>query len=341
MRYLSLLSDQELREWLQTNNEAGFRAKQIFSWIFDQWVPSIMEMKNIPQKLRQKLDESFIYGKSKIVEEESTGDMTEKLLINLNDNECVENVIIRTEDRTTFCLSSQVGCAVQCRFCASGIDGLVRNLHAGEIIDQLLICCRKAQSRPDNIVFMGIGEPMMNIEHILKALEVISSPDRFRLSPRRITVSTSGRPDGIKKLANVAKPYNLALSLHGTDDKTRALLIPDKCRKPLAEILDACTEYRAVTGRMVTFEYTLIKDINDSEAQAEKLAKLAKSHRAKVNLIPFNSVESTDYERPDDPKIVNFLKILLERGIQATCRLKKGDNINAACGQLRRSSGKL
>ena len=161
------------------------------------------------------------------------------------------------------------------------------------------------------------------------------------MSPRRITISTSGWTKGIKKLAEVKKPYNLAISLHGTDDKIRAELIPDKFRRPLDEIMDACKEYREKTGRMITFEYTIIKNINDSLEDASKLAKFAKNDRAKVNLIPFNEVDSTDFERPDDQRTKDFLKILTDKGIQATCRLRKGDNINAACGQLRRRSSEV
>ena len=338
MKNLTTLSNSELEQWLKANNTPSYRRKQIFSWIFDHWALDASEMKNIPKELRDKLDSSFTVSGSTLKEKHSTDDLTDKLLIQLADGESVENVIIRTEDRTTFCLSSQVGCAVQCRFCASGLDGLVRNLTAAEILEHLLICCKQAGSRPDNIVFMGIGEPLMNIENLINALDIISDPDRFALSPRRITVSTSGWVPGIKKLANIAKPYNLALSLHAVNDTIRAKLIPDKCRYPITEILDACSDYRNKTHRMITFEYTLLKGINDSREDAQKLAKLAGRQHAKVNLIPFNSVTETEFRRPEDHDILTFLKILTDSGIQATCRLKKGDNINAACGQLRRIS---
>lgn len=336
MKYLSNISENELKKWLQDNNHPPYRAKQILSWIFNKWVSSPMEMKNIPIDLRKSLSDSFHYGESKIIDTENSGDMTEKILLGLADSETVENVIIRTEERTTFCLSTQVGCPVQCRFCASGIGGLVRNLTSAEIIDHLLTCCRKADSRPDNIVFMGIGEPLLNIKNLISALEIMTDENRFGISPRRITISTSGWSKGIKQIAELKKPYNLALSLHGTDDKIRSKLIPDKFRRPLDEILDACIEYREKTGRMITFEYTLIKNINDSLDDASKLAKLAKKHRTKVNLIPFNEVDATGFERPEDDSIKAFMKILTDAGIQATCRLRKGDNINAACGQLRR-----
>lgn len=338
MQHLAILSDDEIKHWLKQNGQPEFRSKQIFSWIFEKWVSSTKDMKNIPRELRTKLKESFHFSESNIIDIENSGDMTEKILIGLTDSETIENVIIRTDDRTTFCLSSQVGCPVQCKFCASGIGGLVRNLHAGEIIDHLLICCREAGTRPDNIVFMGIGEPLMNIENVLAALEAMTSPERFGISPRRITLSTSGWTKGIRKLAEMQKPYNLAISLHGTNDKIRAKLIPDHSRRPIDEILDACNEYRKKTGRMITFEYTLIKNINDSLKDASELAKFAKTNRAKVNLIPYNSVDSTGFERPEDQKIKAFLKVLTEKGLQATCRLRKGDGINAACGQLRRKS---
>ncbi len=337
MEHLSTLSNNKLEKWLNEHNSQAYRRKQIFSWIFERWLQSPLEMQNIPKELREELNSSFASSTSKITDDHSTDDMTDKILIELADGESIENVIIRTEDRTTFCLSSQIGCAVQCHFCASGLDGLIRNLTAEEIIEHLLICCRKANSRPDNIVFMGIGEPLMNIENLIQALDIISSPERFAFSPRRITISTSGWVPGIIKLANIAKPYNLALSLHGTDDTIRAQLIPEKCRYPLSKILEACCEYRNKTRRMITFEYTLLKGVNDSYEQAQKLAQLARKQHAKVNLIPFNTVAETKFIRPDDHHILSFLKILTDNGIQATCRLKKGNNINAACGQLRRS----
>jgi len=335
MKHLAAISEQELAGCLKRYGEPLFRTKQINSWIFEKWVSSIEEMKNLPAHLRKKLSEDFRYADSEVINTETSGDTTEKILISLADGECIENVIIRTPERTTFCLSSQVGCPVQCHFCASGKDGLIRNLEAGEIIDHLLICCRRAGKRPDNIVFMGIGEPLINFSNITTALETISSPSCFALSPRRITVSTSGWVPGIRQLAKLAKPYNLALSLHGTNDSTRARLIPDKYRYPLAEILDACLDYREKTGRMITFEYTLIKKVNDSLTAAAELANLAKKYHAKVNVIPFNHVDGSGFECPDTKDTADFFKILSDRKVQATCRIKKGDTISAACGQLR------
>ena len=344
MKSLLTLSDRELEKWLSERSLPAYRAKQIFPWIFDKWIINPCDMKNIPLDLRNILADSFVYGQSEIINTELSGDMTEKTVISLHDGECIETVIIRTDERITFCLSSQVGCAVQCRFCASGKDGLVRNLSAEEIIEHLLLCCRQAGSRPDNIVFMGIGEPLMNVDNLISALDIISSPERFRISPRRITVSTNGWIPGIKKFAEIAKPYNLALSLHGPDDKTRARLIPDKYRRDIADIMDACDYYREKSRRMITFEYTLIKDINDSPEQAEELMILAKKHHAKINIIPYNPVDSAPFKRPSESAIYAFLKILEKGGVQVTCRLRKGDTINAACGQLRKNSmaeGKL
>lgn len=335
--YLNTQSDGELRTWLKNNDFPEYRADQVFNWIFDKWVTDPREMINIPMPLRTLLADQFRCNEIKVIDCRHSEDGTRKLLLALADGETIESVIIPTEDeeRLTFCLSSQVGCAVRCRFCASGTEGLVRNLHAGEIIEQLLLCCREAGRKPDNLVFMGVGEPMMNIGNMLKALDLISDTERFAMSQRRITVSTSGWTKGIKILAQTGKQYNLAVSLHAPDDATRAKLIPGKNRQSINDIMDACTFYREKTGRMVTFEYTLIAGLNSSANHAEKLAKLAKENRAKINLIPFNQVAGSGFRVPDEMEIRRFQKILMIHGAQVTRRVKKGNSVNAACGQLR------
>jgi len=337
--YLNTQTDADLKSWLKDNDFPVYRANQIFKWIFDKWELDSFKMKNIPADLREKLANSkFLFNKVQVVNRRESQDGTKKLLLELSDNETVESVIIPSDYRITFCLSSQVGCAVQCRFCASGAAGLTRNLHAGEIIEQLLVCCREAGKKPDNIVFMGVGEPLMNTNNMLTALDIISDPEKFAMAQRRITVSTSGWPKGIKALAMTEKQYNLAVSLHGPDDKTRARLIPSKNRRPIKEIMEACDFYREKTGRMITFEYTLIDGINSSTKQAEKLAKLAKEHRCKINLIPFNQIPSADFKPPSKDAIRHFQHILTVHGAQATRRVKKGGSVDAACGQLRASS---
>lgn len=335
--FLNILSIAGFKSWLEENSFPTYRAEQIFKWIYSQWISDPLEMKNIPVDLRKLLVEHFRCSTIKLLETCDSGDGTIKLLLGLDDGETVESVIIPATERITFCLSSQVGCAVQCKFCASGANGLVRNMNAGEIIEQLLLCCQVAGKRPDNLVFMGVGEPMMNIDQLILALTCISDPQLFAMAQRRITISTSGWVKGIIKLAETGKQYNLAVSIHAPDDDTRARLIPGKNRCSIDEIMQACIFYREKTGRMVTLEYTLIDNINTSAKQAEKLAGLANKLRAKVNLIPFNKINNVDFDTPDDNKISNFKRILEQHRTPVTLRLKKGDSVNAACGQLRAS----
>lgn len=335
--YLNTLSDADLKSWLKDNSFPAYRSDQIMKWIYDKWVSDPRDMKNIPGPLRNQLAENFNCDMVKLLNTLESRDGTKKLLLEMADGETVESVIIPSEGRITFCLSSQVGCAVQCNFCASGAEGLVRNMQAGEIIEQLLLCCREAGQKPDNVVFMGVGEPMMNIHQLIIALDRISDAKRFAMAQRRVTISTSGWTKGIKKLADTGKQYNLAISLHGPDDGTRAKLIPSKNRRPIKEIMEACEYYREKTSRMVTFEYTLIDHVNAATKQAEKLAKLAKANRAKVNLIPFNEIPNSDYKTPTKDDIRHFQHILEVHGAQVTKRSRRGDSVNAACGQLRAS----
>ena len=336
-----LFSDDELKSWLVENGEPKYRAKQIFDWIYGRWCLNPDEMLNLPKALRAKLVDSFDWASTSLSGGEVAEDATGKYLLSMKDGANVEAVIIKAPskkeegERITFCLSTQVGCAVGCRFCASGVDGLERNMTATEIIEQLLLCCAVAGTRPDNIVFMGIGEPLMNLDNLLTVLSLIVDPARFAMGPRRVTVSTSGWTPGIKRLSNSGRQFNLALSLHGTTDTVRKKIIPDKYRCPLKEILATCVEYSEKTSRMILFEYTLVAGLNDSLEQAAELAELAITHRAKVNLIPMNQVESSSFKAPPDDRIHKFLSVLLGSGVRATWRRRKGGSINAACGQLR------
>ncbi|OGV34221.1 MAG: 23S rRNA (adenine(2503)-C(2))-methyltransferase [Lentisphaerae bacterium GWF2_45_14] len=333
--FLCLSDAGTLKHFLTENGFEVFRTKQLIDWIFNKRVDDPAKMLNIPKKLRDALSENFICASSKIEEVSEAEDGTKKLLIKLSDGKFIESVIIPSRERITFCLSSQVGCPVQCRFCASGKNGLERNLKAGEIIEQFLLTCETAGKAPDNIVFMGIGEGLLNFENLSAALLTLVDSDRFSLSPRRITVSTSGWTKGILELARLRKQFNLALSLHAADDKIREKLIPDKFRRPISEILKACDTYRENVGRMVTFEYTMLKGINDSSNDAVALSKLARTHHAKVNLIPYNEIGSPKFSRPKEETIGKFEAILARNGIQFTRRTEKGSSKSAACGQLR------
>jgi 23S rRNA (adenine2503-C2)-methyltransferase len=330
---------EELQQYLKDAGFKKFRAAQVLNWVYSNFITDPDKMINIPLKLRQFLQENFTADNMDAAEILQSSDGTEKVLINLKrTGDAIESVIIPTARRITFCLSTQVGCPVGCRFCASGKNGLKRNLSAGEIVAQLILCSSIAGRKPDNIVFMGIGEPMLNINNLIKALYFISDNDYFGMAQRHITVSTSGIVKGIYKLADTERQYNLAVSLHGPTDDLRARLIPGRFRDSITDIIDACRAYRKKTTRMVTFEYTLIKGVNDSPRQAEQLAELALRTYAKVNLIPYNSVSDAEFQPPEKSTVSAFLNILLQNDVQATVRQKRGDDSNAACGQLRNRS---
>jgi 23S rRNA (adenine2503-C2)-methyltransferase len=329
------ISETELKEWLRSIGQPEYRCAQIRSWIFKNFAVSPDEMKNVPVELRVKLAEKFAFCRTHEIKSDKSADGTEKLLLKLHDGECVESVVIPSPDRFTFCLSTQVGCPVGCYFCASGSGGLIRNLDVSEILDELFICCRKIVGVPDNIVFMGTGEPLMNYSNLVAAMNIMGGSGYMGISPRRITVSTSGFVPGIIRLADEKKPWNLAVSIHAPTDKVRAALIPLKHRYPIKEICDACRYYFSNTGRIVTFEYTLVKDINDSPSHALELATIAHGCGAKVNLIPLNPIGNPAFSRPEKQIITKFESILRSKKIPVTVRVEKGDNINAACGQLR------
>ena len=333
------MDEDALAAWLADVGEPSFRSKQILDWVFGKWVLNPEEMLNLPKTLRSKMFDVFGAGGCRVGERLEASDGTVKLLVVLKDGESVECVVLPgVRGRGAFCLSTQVGCPVRCRFCASGADGLIRNLDAGEIVETLLLCCRELGDRPGNIVLMGSGEPLMNLDNVLPALDAFAYPKRFGMARRRITVSTSGWPEGIDRFAKEAGQCNLAVSLHAPDDETRAKLIPDKVRRPLREILDACDRHRALSKRMTTFEYVLIKGLNDSPAQAAALAEIARTHRAKINLIPYNEVDFSNFERPDERVVSDFFNSLVAYGARVTLRIERGGDIAAACGQLRRRS---
>ena len=326
-----------LEEFLAKRGEAKFRARQIFSWLYDRCVFDPAEMKNLPLTLREKLRDTFAAPRSSVAESVSGSGGTEKLLVRLDDGEMIEMVLIPAPGRMTFCLSTQVGCPVRCRFCASGRDGLVRSLRCDEMLEEFYHGVRRWGRLPDNLVFMGIGEGLLNFEHLAAVLNVLSapSPDGFAMSPRRITVSTSGFVPGMRKFAEWGRPFNLAISLHAVDDATRARLIPDHCRYPLAEILAAAELYRERSGRMVTFEYTLAAGINDDPAMGRQLGMLAAQHHAKVNLIACNPVEGSDLRRPEPAVLEAFQRAVEEHCASVTMRVEKGGSAASACGQLR------
>lgn len=326
-----------LREWAKSHGLPAYRGTQIADWVYQKNTIEPEKMTNLPLSIREFIKNEFYAPGSAITEIIGSPNGTQKLLLTLPDRETIEMVLIPTEERLTFCLSTQVGCPVQCRFCASGRDGLIRNLTAGEILEEFLHGCRQANTTPDNLVFMGIGEGLLNFKELTRALEILTAPAGFGISPRRITVSTSGYVPGILKFAELKREFNLAISLHATDDETRAQLIPDKLRFPISEIMTAADVYLHKAGRMVTLEYTLLAGINDSPDHARALGMLAVKHHCKVNLIPYNSTNQ-EFQRPAYQKIQQFEAIVAKSGAHVTVRIERGAESTAACGQLRARS---
>lgn len=339
-RHLLSLDESKLKSWLKNLNEPEYRAKQILSWIYSNFNSNPTSWSNIPLPLRQKVAQDFISNTISLENKVLSEDGTEKLLLRLSDNNAIEMAIIKLEDSFSFCLSSQVGCPVRCAFCASGAEGFIRNLSYLEILEEFIFACNEISSLPDNIVFMGIGEPLLNYENLMLAIRKICSRDGFALSPRKITISTSGISAGILKLAQEKMPLNLAISLHAPDDATRSILIPSKLREPISKILSTAETYFKNTGRIVTLEYVLIDGINDSVHAAAELAKIANRIKAKINLIPFNKTDICNFAPPDNCKIELFENELRKHHAKFTRRVRRGASKNAACGQLRISRWK-
>jgi len=338
--YLATASVAEIEDFVKAGELPAYRAGQIFSWVAKKWAVNPDSMSNLPAPLKAKLRESFVCDSVALESESESPDGSKKLLLKLGDGEFVECAIIPALDgRATFCLSTQVGCPVGCSFCASGAAGLVRNMDAGEIVEQFLLACRLTGSLPDNVVVMGVGEPLLNYDNLVKALEYICDPEGVALAARRVTISTSGWTVGIKSLAKLGRQWNLAVSLHATDDKIRSLIIPERFRRPIKEIIDACVQHRESTGRMLTIEYVLLADVNDSTEQAARLAKIAASARAKVNLIPYNQAGGA-FSRPSNDVVKRFENTIKSAGIVVTTRVEKGSETSAACGQLRSSASR-
>lgn len=332
-----------LREWLTAQGEPAFRASQILDWIYAKRIASIESMTNLPAGLRGKLSASFRFDSPPIVRKTGSHDTTRKLLYQLHDGRFIESVLIpatpaefgETSSRRTLCVSSQVGCAYGCKFCASGLDGWTRHLDASEIVDQILQTEAFAGERIQNIVFMGMGEPLANFDNLTRALAIINAPWGIGLGARHITVSTSGLVPQIRQLADLPLQIRLAISLHGATDEVRAQIMPVNRKYPLDELLDACAHWQSRKKQFITFEYILIDQINDTLDQAHALAAHAQRLRAKVNLIPYNTVEGLAWVRPSIARQDAFLAVLKSRNIPATIRREKGHDIDAACGQLR------
>ena len=329
--------DVSLAEFAAAHALPKYRVGQIRRWLFEKRAGDWDAMSDLPKGLREQLAESFRLWTASIARHTTADDGTEKLLFALADGGQVESVLLRDEVRRTICISTQVGCGMGCVFCASGLDGVDRNLTTGEIVEEMLQLQRllAPEERLSHIVVMGMGEPLANLDRLLPALEEARRPDGLGISARRITISTVGLPPAIDRLARHEANYRLAVSLHAPNDELRNELVPINRKHPISELLDACWRYaEEYYGRFITFEYVMLDGVNDQPGHARDLARLLRGRPGKVNLIPFNPFPGTDYRRSSTAAIERFREILLTKGVRATIRRTRGDDIDAACGQL-------
>ena len=328
----------ELEKELSFMGEKSFRAGQIFSWLHEKLAADFSEMTNLSKALRERLSENFFITALEPVEVLSSRlDSTKKYLFRLADGNVIESVWMEYHHGNSVCISSQAGCRMGCRFCASTLDGLARNLTASEMLEQVYRMQALQGKRVSNVVIMGSGEPLDNYDNFVRFLRLITDERGFHLSARAITVSTCGLPDQIRRLAGEGIPITLALSLHAPDDEKRRELMPIANRYSLKEVLPACDEYFERTGRRLSFEYSLVRGVNDNEEEAKALAALLGKRSCHVNLIPVNPIKERNYARSGREEILNFKNILEKSGINVTIRREMGRDINGACGQLRRS----
>lgn len=333
------LSYDELASWLKQLGQPAFRAGQIFSWLYSSLVARWDAMTNLPADLRERLPQVALVNSLTVLEQISSADgLTTKDLLALRDGETIESVLMRYEGRQSVCLSSQVGCAVGCPFCATGQSGFKRNLTCGEIVDQVLHFARQLhteRSTVTNVVFMGMGEPLANYDAVWKAIRILNDARGFRLGARRFTVSTVGIVPGIRRMMEEGLEVGLAVSLHAPNDQLRSQLVPINKTYPLTELIPACREYTEQTRRRITFEYALIQGLNDSPQLARELAQLLRGMLCHVNLIPVNPTTGDRYRPTSRDTVMAFREELNQRGIANTVRLGRGVDIQAGCGQLR------
>ncbi|MDD5560952.1 MAG: 23S rRNA (adenine(2503)-C(2))-methyltransferase RlmN [Candidatus Omnitrophica bacterium] len=337
MRDIKELSLKELEDKILSWGKPKYHAGQIFNWVYQKGAFEFSDISNLPVALRKSLaDEFYILGLH-LADFRKSVDGTAKFLFQLRDNNLVEAVSIPAAKRTTGCISSQAGCKFACEFCASGLKGFKRNLTCGEMLDEVLYLKNNLQdTQLTHVVFMGTGEPLDNYENLLKAVRVINSADAFNIGARRITISTCGVIPGIKKLQEEDLQVELSISLHAADDKLRSRIMPVNRKYPLGDLIKCCQEYIHKTNRQITFEYILAKGLNSDSSSAQKLAALLKGLRlAKVNLIPANPIPKLKVIAPSDPEVAAFKEYLFKAGLNVTLRRPRGQDIDAACGQLK------
>ncbi len=333
-------SEDALRSWLADRGQPAMRARQIRRWVLRGRAESFDAMSDLPKALRRELAEAFDLFGSRVERHLESADGTHKLLLRTRDGHFIECVLIQEENRHTACISTQVGCGMGCVFCASGLAGVERNLTAGEIVEQLvrLRNLTPPDRRLTHVVVMGMGEPLANLDNLLTALAVAGDKDGLGIGARHVTISTVGLPAKIRRLADLGKQYHLAVSLHAPNDPLRTEIVPTNARTGLADILAAADYFFATTGRQVTFEYVVLGGVNDRPAHARQLANLLRGRKAHVNLIPWNDVTGLPYKRPADTDLAAFIDTLRRAGVSVTVRHRKGADIDAACGQLRREA---
>ena len=342
IQHLLDLDIDDLTVWLEERGYPKYRARQIRKWFIESPAAGFDGMSDLPKRLRSDLAEAFALWTMTEAARQEADDGTQKLLLEVHDGDRIECVLLR-DDRghCTVCISTQVGCAMGCVFCASGLDGVRRNLTSGEILEQILRLksLLPEGERLSHVVVMGMGEPLANLDALLRALQVVTSPDGLGIGVRRVTISTVGLPQAIRRLAESGVQYHLAVSLHGPNDQLRSEIVPANRKVGIASILEATDYYFTTTGRRVTFEYVLLAGVNDGDRHARQLAGLLKGRPSLVNLIPSNPVAGLPYQTPTPERTARFAEILQWAGLAVKTRYRKGDRIDAACGQLRRSRG--
>lgn len=335
MEVLSGLNLEEIQKITDKLHASKFRARQIHNWIYLKSVKSIDDMTDLSVKFREELKQAASVTDTKIKVKQVSSDGTIKYLLEFPDGECVETVLMRFDNRAnlTACVSSQVGCAVNCSFCATGKRGFIRNLSYKEIIEQVLTIQRDTGLKVTNVVFMGQGEPLLNLENVLKAMEIFN--ENFQIGARRLTLSTSGIVPKINELANLDMQSTLAISLHAPNHEIRSKIMQIENNYPMPELKKALKNYVEKTGRRITIEYLLIKDLNDTLESAKQLVDYLRDIKCNINLIPYNPTEKNDYQKPSNNSIMRFKSLLEQSGKKVTVRLERGADIDAACGQLR------
>jgi len=329
---------EELKNELKQLGEKPFRAQQIFKWLYEEKVESFDEMTNLSLELRQKLKEKYTMCNFKILKKQEAKDGTIKYLFDILDGNAIETVLMRYHHGNSICVSSQIGCKMGCKFCASTGINFIRNLSTGEIVEQIIKVEQDTNERISNVVFMGIGEPLDNYENVVNAIKLINHPKGLNIGARHISISTSGLVPKIYQLAEENIQCTLSISLHATNNQKRSSMMPINNTYKIEELMKACKDYIAKTNRRISFEYALAKDNNDNLSDAKELVKLLKGMLCHVNLIPINKIENGQYSKSSNENIMKFRDYLNDHGIVATIRRELGSDIDAACGQLRRKN---